>query len=245
MTKRTSFRCIRCRRLIRMRKSESVRGAVARHYGERHRRLRRAKVRKKPTPPIFKVSPFKPKPIIKLPKGKSILDLPLLIPKKPKRLRRAKPRTHRRKKLKIPILGVSIHELQPIIKPPKIIKEVVKPKPRRVKVRRKTTGKPMPKALQVQIIKKMVKKRGIEPDLVPVHDLVGSKEILKENIKTVLKAIGKRRTVEPEEARRPEVERFEEDWLEDTKGRIARGENGYLKGLVEGYERRKGVEEYR
>jgi len=106
-----------------MRKSESVRGAVARHYGERHRRLRRVKARKKPARPISKVSPLKPKPkrargklkipilgialygkpkpIIKLPKGKSILDLPL-VPKKPRKRRKA-------------------------------VKKIIKPKPRHVK----------------------------------------------------------------------------------------------------------------
>ena len=68
---------------------------------------------------------------------------------------------------------------------------------------------------------------------------------LKENMANILKAVGKRRAIKPEEARRPEVERFDEDWLEDLKERIERGENGYFKGLAEGYERRKGVEEYR
>jgi len=158
-----------------------------------------------------------------------------------KGIKKARVKKIKKKALAKPKRVLKIREKKkPEVKPIKVAKP---PKPRKVKPKRKPTGKPMTKGLQVYLIKKTLKKRDIEPDVVDVEALVDSNLNLEENTKNILKAVGKRKEVEVEKGREPEIEKSEEAMLEDAKKRVARGEDGHLKGFVEGYERRKKIEE--
>jgi len=185
--------------------------------------------RKATQPPLTKVVKAVRKKV-KLPtmKRKSIRRKP-----KP----RVKPTKRIAPRLKVP------KRKPPVVTKKKKVKVKPKLRPKVIK-KRIPTGRPMSKGLQVYLIKKQLKKRGIEPDVVDVEALTDSKLNLEENTKNILRAVGKRKPVEPEVGRRPEIEKSEEAMLEDAKERIAKGENGRLTGFVEGYERRKEMEEF-
>jgi len=216
--KPTSFRCRRCGRMIRIGK-KPLRSAIQQHMWTKHKRAMlhgvKKKVKRKP-------SKIKAKPLIK--KTKSVRRKPTLL---------IKPMKLRAPSFKAPFLKL------PALVKPKRVKILLKTKPKR-----KPTHKPMTKALQVHVIKKGLKRRGIEPDLVDVTALTDSTLRLDENMPAVLASVGKREAIRPEEGREPEAEEFSESMIGDAKERVARGENGHLKGFVEGYEYRKTAEEY-
>lgn len=110
--------------------------------------------------------------------------------------------------------------------------EIVKPKVRKVKREIRREYRPMPKSLQIEMLKKYVKKYGVSPDLIDFEALVDSSLSLPENreiIKGQIKSLTRDLDVIAEEISLGDLERQEKEFIQEVIWRWESGDKEYFK----------------